>query len=61
MVTKTVRCDCGFVVRSEDDERLVAQLQQHARDDHQMTLTREQILAMAQPEPDPHDTGGTPS
>lgn len=53
MVMKTVRCDCGFIVRSGDENRLVADLQQHARDDHGMNLSREQVLAMAQPEPDP--------
>lgn len=52
MVMKAVRCDCGFIVRSSDDDKLVAELQQHARDDHGMNLSREQVLAMAQPEPD---------
>jgi len=58
MVTKTVRCDCGFIVRSSDDDELVAELQQHAHDDHGMNLSREQVLAMAQPEPDPQATHG---
>lgn len=53
MVMKTVRCDCGFIVRSGDDDKLVAELQQHAKADHAMNLTREQVLAMARPEPDP--------
>ena len=53
MVMKTVRCDCGFVVRSDDDDKLVADLQQHAHDDHHMNLSREQVLAMAQLEPGP--------
>lgn len=50
MVTKTVRCDCGFVVRSDDDDKLVVELQQHALADHNMNLSRDQVLAMAQPE-----------
>jgi len=58
MVMKTVRCDCGFIVRSSDDDKLVAELQQHAHDDHSMNLSREQVLAMAQPEPDPRPTHG---
>lgn len=58
MVTKTVRCDCGFIVRSDDDDKLVADLQQHAHDDHGMNLSREQVLAMAQPEPDPQAPHG---
>ncbi len=53
MVMKTVRCDCGFVVRSDNDEKLVTELQQHALKYHQMNLSREQVLAMAQPEPEP--------
>ena len=58
MVRKVVRCDCGFVVRTDDEDQLVAQLQQHAKEHHGMTISREQILALAQPEagnapPDP--------
>jgi predicted small metal-binding protein len=60
MVMKSVRCDCGFVVRSDDDDRLVAELQQHALDDHNMNLSRDQVLAMAQPEPDPRRSPGKP-
>ena len=53
MVMKTVRCDCGFIVRSADEDKLVLELQEHAREDHGMNLSREQVLAMAQPEADP--------
>jgi len=60
MVMKTVRCDCGFVVRSDDEAKLVAELQQHALADHNMNLSREQVLAMAQPEPElPSSKGKT--
>jgi predicted small metal-binding protein len=58
MVMKTVRCDCGFIVRSDDDDELVAELQKHAHDDHGMNLSREQVLAMAQPEPDSRPAAG---
>jgi predicted small metal-binding protein len=51
MVRKIVKCDCGFVVRSDNDDKLVAELQKHAREDHKMNLSREQVLAMAQPDP----------
>lgn len=51
MVKKIVKCDCGFIVRSDSDDVLVAELQKHAREHHKMTLTREQVLAMAQPDP----------
>lgn len=51
MIDKIVKCDCGFVVRSSNEDTLVAELQQHASQFHNMKLTREQVLAMAQPEP----------
>ena len=51
MIKKMIRCDCGFVVRSDSEETLVAELQKHAREHHKMNLTREQVLAMAQPDP----------
>jgi predicted small metal-binding protein len=43
-----VRCDCGFEVRGDEDE-IVPIVQQHGRDAHNMQVTREQVLAMAQP------------
>ncbi len=49
-MSKIIRCPCGTVVRARDEESLVAQAQQHARDVHAMELTREQALAMASPE-----------
>lgn len=51
MIRKIVKCDCGFVVRSESDDTLVSELQKHAKEDHKMNLSREQVLAMAQPDP----------
>ena len=56
MVSKSVKCDCGFVVRSDNDDKLVADLQKHAKEHHKMDLSREQVLAMAQPDP-----GGKPA
>ena len=51
MAKKFVKCDCGFVLRSDNDDGLVAGVQAHAREEHKMTLTRDQVLAMAQPDP----------
>jgi predicted small metal-binding protein len=51
MVKKMVKCDCGFTVSSEDENRLVADLQKHAKEHHKMNLSRDQVLAMAQPDP----------
>jgi predicted small metal-binding protein len=49
-VAKVMRCDCGYVFRENTDNELVAKVQKHAREVHDMELTREQILAMAQQE-----------
>ena len=49
MAQKQVSCDCGKVIRAGDDEELVRTVQSHAREVHQMELTREQVLAMAEP------------
>jgi predicted small metal-binding protein len=51
MARKIVKCNCGFVVKSDSDDALVRELQKHAKQDHKMDLTRDQILAMAQPDP----------
>lgn len=44
---KSVRCDCGHVVRAHDAAQLVADAQKHARDTHRMELRPELILAIA--------------
>ena len=48
MNEKEVRCDCGAVIRESDDDVLVATVQEHAHDVHQMELTREEVMAMAE-------------
>jgi predicted small metal-binding protein len=47
-MAKIMRCDCGYVVRGETDDEIVANVQKHAREVHDMEITREQVLAMAQ-------------
>jgi predicted small metal-binding protein len=47
---KIINCSCGYIVRAESDDQLVAKAQEHAKQVHQMDLTREQALAMARPE-----------
>ena len=49
MTTKQVSCDCGKVIREADDARLVDSVQKHAKEVHNMDLSREQVLAMAEP------------
>jgi predicted small metal-binding protein len=46
---KVINCPCGFVVKGESDDQLVEKAQQHAKEVHQMDLSREQALAMARP------------
>lgn len=46
---KLIECPCGYTIRAEDEEKLVAQAQQHAKEMHAMELISEQALAMAQP------------
>lgn len=48
-MTKVIKCDCGFVVRGGTDDELVRAAQRHAKEVHDMDLTGEQILAMAEP------------
>jgi predicted small metal-binding protein len=49
-MAKIMECDCGHVVRGETDDELVANVQKHAREVHDMEITREQVLAMARQE-----------
>jgi predicted small metal-binding protein len=49
MPEKKVICDCGKTMREPNDDELVATVQKHAREVHNMALTREQVLAMAEP------------
>ena len=45
--TLVVRCDCGFEVRGTADE-VVGAMQAHAKNVHNMSATREQVLARAE-------------
>jgi predicted small metal-binding protein len=46
---KVINCPCGYLVTGGSDDELVAKAQEHARQVHQMELSREQALAMARP------------
>ena len=46
---KVINCPCGFVLKGDSDDQVVSQAQAHAKDVHQMDLTREQALSMARP------------
>lgn len=49
MAQKQVSCDCGKTIREANDEQLVASVQQHAKEVHNMDLSRDQVLSMAEP------------
>jgi predicted small metal-binding protein len=48
-VEKVINCPCGFIVRGANDDDVVKKAQEHAKSVHQMDLSREQALEMAQP------------
>lgn len=43
-----INCDCGFTIHGETDDELVTNAQAHAREVHDMDLTREQVLSLAE-------------
>ncbi len=50
MSTKTVKCPCGWTTSADNDDELVKQVQQHGKDTHDQAVSRDEVLAMAQPE-----------
>jgi predicted small metal-binding protein len=44
-----INCDCGVVVRGDTDDDLVTNAQEHAREAHELDITREQALSLAKP------------
>ena len=48
-MTKQIKCDCGFTINGDTDDELVRNAQAHAREVHDMDLTREQALSLAVP------------
>jgi predicted small metal-binding protein len=45
-----VHCFCGAVIRGKDDDEIVLNAQDHAKNKHALVVTREQVLAMAEKE-----------
>ena len=45
-----VKCFCGTAIRAEDAEEVVVKAQDHAKSKHALTVTREQVRAMAERE-----------
>jgi len=46
---KVIECPCGVVLRGATDEETITNAQRHARENHEMALTRDQAIAMARP------------
>jgi predicted small metal-binding protein len=36
---KVINCSCGYIVRAENDDKLVSKAQEHAKQVHQMDLS----------------------
>ncbi|MCH6555130.1 MAG: DUF1059 domain-containing protein [Chloroflexi bacterium] len=49
-MAKVINCPCGWTTRSDTDDELVKQVQQHAKEVHDQETTREEVLGMAKPE-----------
>jgi predicted small metal-binding protein len=49
IMQKVINCPCGFVLKGHSDDDVVQKAQEHAKQVHQMELSREQALAMAKP------------
>lgn len=45
-MTKIVRCTCGVELRDENEAELIARVQHHADDAHDLKLNAEQVRAM---------------
>ncbi len=50
MARKIVKCPCGWSYSSESDDDLVREVQKHGKEVHNQEASREDVLAMAQPE-----------
>ena len=51
MADKKVSCDCGATIRKSSDEALIEAVKKHAKEVHDMDLTPDQVLSMAEPIP----------
>jgi len=48
-VDSVLHCECGFVARAADEERLVVEIQRHAQEAHGMELSHDEALLLATP------------
>ena len=59
---KVIRCHCGFEARAEHEDELVAEVQCHALEAHEMALSHDEALLLAfRAELDAMAPSGTPA
>ena len=46
---KVIDCPCGVRIEGRGDDDVITRAQQHARQNHDMDLSREEALSMARP------------
>jgi predicted small metal-binding protein len=49
-MAKQINCECGYIVRGENDDEVAAKAEEHIRDKHPElvgTMSRDELLAMA--------------
>lgn len=51
-MAKYVKCACGFEMRAQTEDEIVAMIQDHGRDVHSIEVSREQALALVTDVPD---------
>jgi predicted small metal-binding protein len=54
-----IHCDCGTDVTGPTEEEFVARAVAHAKTSHALTMTKEQVLALATVEGEDAKTSGT--
>jgi predicted small metal-binding protein len=50
-MAKQINCECGYTVRGENDDELLANAREHIRNDHpdlEGKMSNEELLGMAQ-------------
>lgn len=53
---KVINCECGEVVRADDDDELIVKVERHVRQSHPDLvgkMSRDDILSMAEELPEP--------
>lgn len=44
----TIKCFCGTTIDGKDDAEIVKNAQEHAKNKHALTVTHEQVMALAE-------------